>query len=113
MWNGVPTLLLTTKGRKTARPYTTPLIYGTDGARYLVVGSWGGAPKHPQWYLNLVEDPQIEVQVLAEKFKARASTAGGEEKARLWKIMAAIYANYDVFQTRTERQIPVVIIERA
>jgi len=113
MWNGVPTLLLTTTGRKSGKPYTTPLIYGRDGERYLVVGSWGGAPKHPQWYLNLVEDPQIEVQVLAEEFKAHASTAKGGEKARLWKIMAAIYPNYDVFQTRTQRQIPVVIIERA
>jgi len=113
MWNGVQTLLLTTTGRKSGKSYTTPLIYGTDGDSYLIVGSWGGAPKHPQWYLNLVEDPQIEVQVLAEKFKARARTAEGEERARLWKIMAAIYPNYDVFQTRTERQIPVVIIERA
>jgi len=113
MWNGVPTLLLTTKGRKSGKAYTTPLIYGTDGDCYMIVGSWGGSPKHPQWYLNLVAQPAIEVQVKAEKFRARASTATGEEKARLWKIMSGIYPNYDVFQTRTKREIPLVIIERA
>ena len=113
IWNGTPTLLLTTTGRKTGKPYTTPLIYGQDGNRYMVVGSWGGAPKHPQWYLNLVANPEIEVQVAADRFKARATTATGEEKTRLWQIMAAIYPNYDVFQKQTQRQIPVVIIERA
>jgi deazaflavin-dependent oxidoreductase (nitroreductase family) len=113
IWNGIPTLLLTTTGRKSGKPYTTPLIYGKDGDRYLIVGSWGGSPRHPQWYLNLVAQPQVEIQVAAEKFKARTSTAAGEEKARLWKIMAAIYPNYDVFQTRTTRVIPLVVIERA
>ena len=113
MWQGVPTLLLTTTGRKSRKAYTTPLIYGQDGDCYMIVGSWGGSPKHPQWYLNLVAQPEIEVQVKAERFKARASTATGEEKARLWKIMSAIYPNYDVFQTRTKREIPLVIIERA
>jgi deazaflavin-dependent oxidoreductase (nitroreductase family) len=112
MWNGVPTLLLTTTGRKSGTQYTTPLIYGTDGDRYLVVGSRGGAAHHPQWYLNLVASPEIEVQVLADRFKARARPAEGEEKARLWKTMTAVWPAYDDYQTKTKRDIPLVIIER-
>ena len=112
-WNGVQTLLLTTTGRKSGKPNTTPLIYGRDGDRYLVVASYGGAAHHPQWYLNLVANPQIEVQVMADKFAARASTAEGEERERLWKTMTAVWPSYDEYKTRTEREIPVVIIERA
>jgi deazaflavin-dependent oxidoreductase (nitroreductase family) len=113
LWRGVPILLLTTTGRKSGRQYTTPLIYGQDGDRYLIVGSRGGAPEHPQWYENLVANPEIEVQVLADKFKARARPAQGEEKARLWKTMTAVWPAYDEYQGRTEREIPLVIIERA
>jgi deazaflavin-dependent oxidoreductase (nitroreductase family) len=113
IWNGVPTLLLTTTGRKSGKPYTTPLIYGQDGERYFVVGSWAGSDYHPQWYLNLVADPEIEVQVISDKFRARATTATGEEKARLWQIAAKIFPNYDTYQKKTKREIPVVIIERA
>ena len=112
IWNGVPTLLLTTTGRKSGTPYTTPLIYGRDGDRYLIVASRGGADHHPQWYLNLVAEPGLEVQVLADRFKARANSAEGEEKARLWKTMAAIWPAYDEYQARTRREIPLVIIER-
>ena len=113
MWNGVPTLLLSTTGRKSGRQFTTPLIYGRDGDRYLIVGSRGGANEHPQWYLNLSANPDIEVQVLADRFKARARTAEGEEKARLWKTMTAVWPAYDEYQGRTKREIPLVIIERA
>lgn len=113
IWRGAPILLLTTKGRKSGKQYTTPLIYGQDGDRYLIVGSRGGADDHPQWYLNLVANPEIEVQVLADKFKARARTAEGEEKARLWKTMTSVWPAYDEYQGRTKREIPLVIIERA
>jgi deazaflavin-dependent oxidoreductase (nitroreductase family) len=113
IWRGAPILLLTTKGRKSGQQYTTPLIYGKDGDRYLIVGSRGGADEHPQWYLNLVANPEIEVQVLADKFRARASTAEGEEKARLWKTMTSVWPAYDEYQGRTKREIPLVIIERA
>jgi deazaflavin-dependent oxidoreductase (nitroreductase family) len=113
MWNNVPTLLLTTTGRKSGKQFTTPLIYGKDGDSYLVVGSRGGAAEHPQWYRNLVADPGIEVQVLADKFKARARTAEGEEKARLWKTMTAVWPAYDEYQGRTKREIPLVVIEIA
>lgn len=112
LWHGVPTLLLTTRSERSNQPRTTPLIFGQDGGRYLVVASRGGAPKHPQWYRNLVAHPDVEVQVRGERFHARARTAGPDEKPRLWKIMAAIY-RYDELQSRTNREIPVIIVERS
>ena len=111
IWNGVPTLLLTTKGRKSGKPFTTPLIYGRDGGHYLIIASRGGADHHPQWYLNLVADSEIEVQVQADKFPARARAAAGEEKARLWKTMTAVWPSYDNYQAQTKREIPLVVIE--
>jgi deazaflavin-dependent oxidoreductase (nitroreductase family) len=113
IWNGVPTLLLTTKGRKSGDARTLPLIYGQDGKRFVIVASRGGAPDHPGWYKNLVATPAVEVQVAADKFKARASTAKGDERARLWKLMAKIWPAYDEYQGKTSRQIPVVLLERA
>lgn len=113
IWEGVPTLLLTTIGRRSGKPYTTPLIYGEHDGRYLVVASRGGAPEHPQWYRNLAANPDVEVQIKADRFRARARTAGSEEKPPLWKLMAAIWPSYDDYQARTEREIPVVILERA
>lgn len=112
IWNGVPTLLLTTRGRKTGQLRRTALIYGQDGDRYLLVASIGGAPKHPLWYLNLVEHPEVEIQVGAETFAARARTATAEEKPRLWEMMAAIFPMYNSYQKKTSREIPVVIVER-
>jgi deazaflavin-dependent oxidoreductase (nitroreductase family) len=111
-WNGVPTLLLTTKGRKSGKLRRTALIYGTDGDSYLVVASKGGAPTHPAWYLNIVADPDVRLQVGADKFTARASVPTGTEKRRLWKIMAAIWT-YDEYQAKTQREIPLVVFERA
>ncbi len=112
IWQGVPTLLLTTTGRRTGEPYTTPLIYGTDGDRYLVVASRGGAPQHPQWYRNLLAHPEVAVQVKGERFRARARTASPEEKPALWQQMVSIWPAYDEYQARTSRDIPVVILER-
>jgi deazaflavin-dependent oxidoreductase (nitroreductase family) len=111
-WRGVNTLLLTTRGRKSSKLRRTALIYGKDGDRYLVVASLGGAPRHPLWYLNLVEHPEVEVQVGAEKFGARARTADAGEKPRLWDLMASIWPDYNNYQAKTTRQIPVVILER-
>ena len=108
----MPTLLLTTTGRRTGEPYTTPLIYGTDGDRYLVVASRGGTHQHPQWYRNLLAHPEVAVQVKAERFRARARTARPEEKPALWQRMASIWPAYDEYQARTRRDIPVVILER-
>ena len=112
IWEGVTTLLLTTRGRRSGEPRTTPLIYGRDGDRYLVVASRGGAPEHPGWYQNLAAHPEIQVQVMADRFKARARTATSAERPALWKTMAAIWPAYDEYQARTAREIPVVIIER-
>jgi deazaflavin-dependent oxidoreductase (nitroreductase family) len=111
-WSGVNTLLLTTRGRKTGRLRRTALIYGQDGDRYLVVASSGGSRSHPSWYLNLAANPEVEVQVGAERFAARAMTASPKERPRLWRLMSSIWPEYDGYQARTARQIPVVVIER-
>ena len=113
LWRGVPTLALTTIGRKTGTPRRTMLIYGRDGDNYLLVASQGGAPQHPQWYQNLVAQPEVGVQVLAERFTARARTATPEEKARLWPTMTALWPAFDEYQAKTRRDIPLVILERA
>jgi deazaflavin-dependent oxidoreductase (nitroreductase family) len=109
---GAPTLLLTVTGRKSGREYTTPLIFGRDGDAYVLVGSQGGRPQHPDWYLNLSAHPDVGVQVKADRFRARARTAEGEERERLWRQMNEIWPHYDEYQTRTERRIPVVVLER-
>lgn len=113
IWEGVPTLLLTTTGRRSGQSRTTPLIYGRDGLRYVIVASRGGAPAHPAWYENLTAQPQVQVQVMADRFAARARTASAAERAALWKTMAAIWPPYDEYQAKTTRQIPVVLLERA
>jgi deazaflavin-dependent oxidoreductase (nitroreductase family) len=109
---GVPTLLLTTRGRKSGKLRRTALIYGTDSDKYMVVASRGGAKHHPAWYLNLRDNPEVEVQVGADKFTARAHTATPDEKARLWPVMAKIWPAYNDYQKKTEREIPVVVLER-
>lgn len=109
-WNGAPCLLLTTTGRKSGEPRTQPLIFARDGDDLLVVASVGGSPKHPAWYLNLTADPSAEVQVLADTFRVTARTATPEEKPRVWAIVNEGWPNYDVYQTRTDRDIPVVIL---
>lgn len=113
IWNGVPTLLLTTTGRKSGQPLQLPLIYGEDNGRYLVVASKGGAPDAPSWYKNLVANPEVQLQVKADRFAARARTATPEEKPALWEKMAKIFPNYNEYQAKTTREIPVVILERA
>ncbi|WBB70689.1 nitroreductase family deazaflavin-dependent oxidoreductase [Micromonospora sp. WMMD812] len=110
---GVFTLLLTTRGRHSGKLRRTALIYGRDEDRYLVVASQGGAPEHPAWFLNLLADPHAEVQVEGERFTARARPATPEEKPRMWATMAGIWPAYDEYQTKTDREIPVVVLERA
>jgi len=107
----VPTLLLTTTGRKSGSALTLPLIFGRSGPNYVVVASKGGAPTHPAWYLNLQANPEVKVQVKAEKFTARAYTAEGAERAALWRKMVEIYGPYEQYQTKTDRQIPVVVLK--
>jgi deazaflavin-dependent oxidoreductase (nitroreductase family) len=111
-WSGVHTLLLTTRGRKTGKLRRTALIYGEDRGRYVVVGSKGGAQRHPMWYLNLRDDPEVTVQVGPDRFPAQARTARPRERPRLWRMMASMWPDYDRYQDRTDREIPVVILER-
>jgi deazaflavin-dependent oxidoreductase (nitroreductase family) len=110
LWNGVPTLLLTTTGRRSGQPRTSALIFGRDGDDYLVVASMGGAPSHPSWYLNLTASSAAEIQVRAEHVAVVARTASDDEKPRLWNIMTDVWPNYDVYQSRTDRAIPVVVL---
>jgi deazaflavin-dependent oxidoreductase (nitroreductase family) len=107
-----PTLLLTTRGRKTGRLGTLPLIYRSDGANHVIIGSKGGAPENPGWILNLKADPNVEVQVAADRYSAVASIVTGPERERLWKMMVGVYPPYTDYQANTEREIPVVVLTR-
>ncbi|MCK2244015.1 MULTISPECIES: nitroreductase family deazaflavin-dependent oxidoreductase [unclassified Crossiella] len=111
-WNGTTTLLLTTTGRRSGEPRRTALIYQRFGADYVVVAAQGGAPTHPAWYLNLQARPEVQVQVAGDRFTARARTADEAERARLWPVMTEAWPDYDQYQTRTSRRIPVVVLER-
>lgn len=113
VWNGVPILILTTRGRRTGQPRKSALIYGRDGDDPVIIASQGGAPTHPNWYHNLSADPEVEVQIGAARFPATARTAAGDERDRLWSLMTSIWPRYDTYQSRTERTIPVVVLQRA
>jgi deazaflavin-dependent oxidoreductase (nitroreductase family) len=113
LWNGVPTLILTTTGRKTGQPRDTPLICTADSDDFVVIASQGGAPTHPQWYLNLLVTPTALIQVKSNRFQVNAHTAEGEERDRLWRLMSAAWPSYDVYQSRTDRVIPVVVLRRS
>jgi deazaflavin-dependent oxidoreductase (nitroreductase family) len=110
--NGTTILLLTTKGRSSGQERTTPLIHRVDGDRWVVVASKGGAPDHPGWFQNLQADPEATIQVKAERIPVRASVAEGEERDRLWTAMTEVWPDYDSYQQKTDRQIPVVVFSR-
>jgi deazaflavin-dependent oxidoreductase (nitroreductase family) len=112
-WQGTKCLLLTTKGRKSGEPRELPLIYGTSGDDYLIVASKGGADAPPAWYLNLVADPEVEVQVKGDRFTAHAREATADEKPEMWQTMTNQWPAYDDYQKKTERPIPVIVLERA
>jgi deazaflavin-dependent oxidoreductase (nitroreductase family) len=108
----LPTLLLTTKGRKSGEPRALPLIYGQAGDSYVVIASKGGMPEHPLWFRNLESEPSCEVQVASKQFRARARVAEGAEREELWKQLAEIYPPYlDYQRTATQRTIPVVVLD--
>jgi deazaflavin-dependent oxidoreductase (nitroreductase family) len=111
-WQGTTVLLLTTKGRKSGQSRETPLIFDEHDGDYVIVASKGGAPEHPAWYLNLAEDPEVTVQVRGDRFGARARTAGADERPELWKLMNQSWPAYDGYQKKTDREIPVVVLER-
>jgi deazaflavin-dependent oxidoreductase (nitroreductase family) len=112
IWRGMPTLLLTTIGRTSGEERLLPLLYGRDGDRFLVVASRGGSADHPAWYKNLVANPEVRVQVGGDRFRARARTANRDERPRLWRVMTKLFPAYDQYQSRTRREIPVILIER-
>jgi proline iminopeptidase len=109
---GSTILLLTTTGRRTGRETTSPLIYGLDGDTPVIVASKGGSPDHPGWFKNLAKNPEVGVQIMGNRFRARARVAEGEERERLWEKMNEIWPHYDEYATRTDREIPVVVLER-
>lgn len=103
-------LLLTTTGRRTGKDHTVPLLYLRDGGDYVVIASWGGRDRHPEWYLNLVSEPETTVRVRGGRFPARASTADPQQRQRLWPQVLDTYDGYRVYQERTNREIPIVIL---
>lgn len=111
-WQGTTVLILTTTGRKSGKPRSTPLIYQRHGDDVLVVASNGGADTPPLWFRNLETDPEVQVQVKGDRFTARARTATAEEKPGMWRTMAAVWPAYNEYQTKTDREIPVVVLER-
>jgi deazaflavin-dependent oxidoreductase (nitroreductase family) len=111
-WNGTTALILTTTGRRSGERRSTPLIYQKHGDDHVVVASKGGSEQHPSWYLNLVEQPEVTVQVRGDRFRARARTASPDEKPELWRLMTGAWPAYDEYQQKTSRDIPVVVLER-
>lgn len=107
----LPTLLLTAIGRKSGQPRMLPLLYVRVDNGFVIVASKGGAPKHPAWFLNLLQTPACEVRVGREHFRAHARLAEGEERTALWRRMAELYPPYDDYQANTQREIPVVVLE--
>jgi deazaflavin-dependent oxidoreductase (nitroreductase family) len=111
-WQGTQTLLLTTTGRKSGEARELPLIYAPWEDTYLVVASNGGNDRPPAWFVNLQADPAAEVQVMDDRFKAKARIATPEEKAKMWATMTTEWPAYDDYQKKTEREIPIVVLER-
>ena len=107
----LPTLLLTTIGRKSGESRHLPLLYVKTNAGYIIVASKGGAPSHPAWYLNLQANPRCQIRVGKERHNAVARVAEGDERSELWNVMTKLYAPYDDYQAATDREIPVVVLE--
>ena len=112
-WRGATVLLLTTRGRKSGEDRTQALIQREVDGSYVIVASKGGAPQHPGWFLNMQEQDEVDVQVRGDRFKARHRVAEGEERERLWGLMTEVWPDYDGYQQRTDREIPIVVLERA
>lgn len=107
----VPSLLLTTTGRRSGEPRHAPLIYGATGNGYCIIASKGGYPSHPDWYLNLLAQPECDVRVGSGPRRARAREARGQEREQLWELMRGIYPPFDDYQARTDRDIPVIVLD--
>jgi deazaflavin-dependent oxidoreductase (nitroreductase family) len=112
LWNGAPCLVLTTTGARSGQERKSAQIFGADGENCVLIASKGGAPSHPDWYRNLLAKPQVRVQVKGDVFDATARVVEGPQRAQLWSQMTGIWPAYDEYQARTERRIPVVLLER-
>lgn len=110
IWNGSPILLLTSKGRKSGEDRTIPIIFTGWGEGWAIIASKGGSPTHPKWYLNVLDDPHVQVQVKGDVYEALARTAGSPEREQIWAEAIKHWPNYDIYQSRTDRQIPVVVL---
>ncbi len=108
---GLPVCLLTTTGRKTGQQRISPLLFLEDGDRIVVVASQGGLPKNPAWYWNIKSDPNVTLQIKSKVSSRKARVANTEERSRLWPELVAMYSDFANYQTWTEREIPVVILE--
>ena len=109
--NGVPCALITHRGRRSGRLRRTPVVYGRDGDRIVIIASRGGSDHHPSWFQNLQAEPSVHVQVLGEHFDLKARVAEGSERATLWEMMVGVYGDFADYQKKTEREIPVLILE--
>ena len=107
-----PTLLLTTTGRRSGREIVSPLYFAEQGGNYIIIGSYAGSDTHPKWYLNLVADPSVTVQIRGDRFPAIARTADAAEKQALWPLMGDAFPFYNDYLQATDRDIPLVILER-
>ena len=112
MFEGAPMLLLTTTGAKSGNPYTTPVVHTDDGDRIVIIASKAGADTHPDWYHNIVANPEVTVEVGTEKFQATASVAKGGERQRLYDAQADLMPNFKEYAEKTTREIPVVVLTR-
>jgi deazaflavin-dependent oxidoreductase (nitroreductase family) len=108
-----PMIIITHKGAKSGTTYTSPLVYSKDGDRYVIIASKAGAPKNPSWYHNLVAHPEVTVEIGTEKFKAKATEAKGAERDRLFEAQAKMMPQFNEYQKKTARKIPVIVLERA
>jgi deazaflavin-dependent oxidoreductase (nitroreductase family) len=109
---GAPMIIITHKGAKSGNTYTSPLVYSKDGDRYVIIASKAGAPKNPSWYHNLVAHPEVTVEIGSEKFKAKASEARGAERDRLFAAQAKMMPQFNEYQKKTSRKIPVLVLDR-
>jgi deazaflavin-dependent oxidoreductase (nitroreductase family) len=112
MFEGMPMVLLTVKGAKSSKTYTTPLVYSKDGARYVLIASMAGAPNNPDWYHNIKTNPNVTLEIGAERFAAKATVTSGEERERLYNAQAAIMPIFNDYRKKTTRQIPVIALEK-
>jgi deazaflavin-dependent oxidoreductase (nitroreductase family) len=112
MFEGMPMVLLTVKGAKSGKTYTTPLVYSKDGARYVLIASMAGAPNNPDWYHNINTNPNVSLEIGAERFAAKATVTSGEERERLYNAQAGIMPIFNDYRKKTTRQIPVIALER-